>query len=132
MSRHIFGWVAPSLGFALGLGFASGSIVRGADDPPADAAAKVTADAKAVGTAVKHDAKVVAEAAKEGAQEVAVAAKEAAHDVAVATKQGAQEVAAAAKQSAQKAKAAVKPDAAEKTDKAGDKPASNTNNKPPR
>ena len=130
MSRHIFGWVALSLGFAFGLGFASGSIVRGADDPPADVTAKVTADAKAVGTAVKHDAKVVAEAAKEGAQQVAEAAKEVAHDVAAAGKQGAQEVAAAAKQSAEKAKAAVKPDPVEKTDKSGNKPAGNTNNKP--
>jgi hypothetical protein len=112
-SRHLFGWAA------LGLIFASVNTVHGADDPPADAAAKVTADAKAVGTAVKHDAKVVAEAAKEGAQQVAVAAKEVAHDVAVA-----------AKQSAEKAKAAVKPNPAEKSDKSGDKPAGNGNNKP--
>jgi hypothetical protein len=122
--RDLFGWAA------LGLGLASMNIVHGADDPPADAAAKVTADAKAVGTAVKHDAKVVAEAAKEGAQQVAVAAKEVAHDVAVASKQGAQEVAAAAKQSAEKTKAAVKPKTAEKSDKAGDKPAGSGNNKP--
>jgi hypothetical protein len=121
MSRHLFAWVAPCLGFALGLGFASGSIVQGADDPPADVTAKVTADAKTVGTAVKHDAKVAAEAAKEGAHQVAEAAKEVAHEVAAATKQGAQEVAAAAKQSAEKAKAAVKPDPAEKTDKPRDK-----------
>jgi hypothetical protein len=130
MNRHLFGWVALSLGFALGLGFASRSIVHGADDPPADVTTKVTADAKAVGTAVKHDAKVVAEAAKEGAQQVAEAAKEVAHDVAAAGKQSAQDVAAAAKQSAKKAKAAVNPDKGEKTDKAGDKPAGNTNNKP--
>jgi general stress protein YciG len=126
MSRHLFGSVALSLGFALGLGFASRSIAHGADDPPADVTTKVTSDAKAVGTAVKHDAKVVAEAAKEGAQQVAEAAKEVAHDVAAAGKQGAQEVAAAAKQSAEKAKAAVKPDTVQKTDKA----AGNTNNKP--
>jgi hypothetical protein len=122
--RLLFCWAA------LALGFASASVVQGADDPPADVTATVKADAKAVGATVKHDAKVVAEAAKEGAQQVAVAAKEVAHDVAVATKRGAQEVAAAAKQSREKAKAAVKPEPTEKTDKSGDKPAGNTNNKP--
>ena len=105
--------------FGLSLAFMTGA--HAADDPPADAAATVKADAKAVGTAVKRDAKVVADAAKEGAQQVAVAAKQVAHDVAVATRQGAQEAAAAAKQSAEKAKAAVNKDKADKAQKAGDK-----------
>jgi hypothetical protein len=104
---------------ALGLCLAFMTGAHAADDPPADAAATVTADAKAVGTAAKRDAKVVAHAARDGAQQVAVAAKGVAHDVAVATQQAAQEVAAAAKQSAEKAKAAVNKD---KTKKAGDKP----------
>ena len=129
MRRHIFARGAqglrlvPGPGGVLGLAVfglsivACGSVAHGADDPPSDAAAKVAADAKAVGTTVKHDAKVVAEAAKEGAQQVAEAAKEVAHDVAAATKQGAQEVAAAAKQSAERTKAAVKPDTADKSGK---------------
>ena len=111
---------------AFGLCVATVLDSHAADDPPADVTPTIKAHAKAVGSAVKRDAKVVADAAKEGAQHVAVAAKEVAHEVAVATKQGAQEVAAAARHGAEKAKAAVKSD---RTDKARDKPASNSDNK---
>ncbi len=93
----------------LGLMLAPAFAVCAADDPPADAASTVAADAKAVGTAVKRDAKAVANAAKESAQQVAEAAKGVAHGVATAGKQGAQEVAAAAKRGAKKTKAAVTP-----------------------
>ena len=89
----------------LGLAAAPLLAAQLADDPPADASATVSADAKAIGTAVKRDAKAVAQAAKHGAQHVAAAAKGAAHQVAVKTKNGAQQVAAAAKRGAAKAKA---------------------------
>jgi hypothetical protein len=92
----------------LSLTLAPMCVVQAADDQPADAAAAVSADAKAVGAAFKHGAKVVAAAAKEDAQHVSVAAKEAAHQVAVTAKEGARQVAAAAKHGAEKTKAAVK------------------------
>jgi len=99
MTRYFRGFVA------LGLALAPTLVLRAADDPPADVAATVSADAK-----------VVAKAAKEGAQQVAVAAKEVAHEVAVASKQGAREVADAAKRGAEKTKAAIKPDKSDKPD----------------
>jgi hypothetical protein len=117
MNAHLRAVVAGFGSFgvvAFGLSAAPVFDAHAADDPPADVATTVKADAKAVGTAVKRDAKVVADAAKEGAQQVAAAAKEVAHHVAVATKQGAHEVAAAAKQGARKAKAAVNADRANK------------------
>jgi hypothetical protein len=125
VTRHFHRCVAPGLA-ALGLAMVPVHAAH-ADDPPADVAATVSADAKAVGTAVKRDAKVVAEAAKEGAKQVAVAAKEVAHEVAVTTKQGAEQVAAAAKRGAKKTKAAIKTD---KTGKAEPKPADSSDNKP--
>jgi phage terminase large subunit-like protein len=119
-TRYVFGVM-------LSLASAPVSIVHAADDPPADATATVSADAKTVGAAIQRDAKVVAHAAKEGAQKVAVAAKGVADTVAVATKHGAQEVAAAAKRGAEKTKAVVKP---VKTEKADHKPSNNPDNKP--
>ncbi len=111
--------LAAGLGFlgiaSFGLCAVPVACAHAADDPPANAAATVKTDAKAIGTAVKRDAKIVADAAKEGAQKAAAAAKDVAHHVAVATKQGAHEVAAAAKQGAAKVKTAVKADRPDKT-----------------
>jgi hypothetical protein len=98
--------------FVLGLAAAPLLAAQPTDDPPTNASATVSADAKAIGTAVKRDAKAVAQAAKHGAQHVAAAAKETAHQVAVKTKKGAQQVAAAAKRGAAKAKADHGKDAA--------------------
>jgi hypothetical protein len=103
MTRYIAAWLL--LGLTAALPFAA----RAADDPPADTAATVSADAKVVGAAVKHSAKAVAKSAKEGAQKAADAAKGVAHDVSTAAKHTAREVAAAAKRGAKKTKAAVTP-----------------------
>jgi hypothetical protein len=58
------------------------------DNPHADVSATLSADAKAVGRAVRRDATIVAHAAKDGAQHVATAAKEFGHEVAAAAKRG--------------------------------------------
>ncbi len=103
MTRYIAAYLL--LGVTVIVPFAAGA----ADDPPANTAATVSADAKVVATAVKHSAKAVAKSAKEGAQHAADAAKGVAHDVSEAAKQSAQKVAAAAKRGTQKARAAVTP-----------------------
>jgi hypothetical protein len=111
--------------FLLALALAPLSVVRASDDQPADAAAAVSADAKAVGAAFRHGAKAVAEAAKVDAHHISEAAKEAAHTVAVSAKEGARQVAAAAKQGADKTKAVVKGVKAEQQTSSGtphDKP----------
>ena len=107
MTRNLPGLIGLIL---LSLALAPMSVMQAADDRPADAAAAVSADAKAVGAAFKHGAKVVAQTAKEDAHHVSVAAKETAHQVAVTAKEGARQVAAAAKRGAEKTKAAVKGD----------------------
>jgi hypothetical protein len=128
MTKHLPGFIVPGF-IILSLTAAPVLAGRAADDPPADVAAKVSSDAKAVGTAVKRDARVIAEAAKEGAQQVAVAATEVAHEVAVASKEGAKEVAAAAKRGAEKTKAAVKADKSNKAPRPAINPDSDADRK---